>query len=123
MADKKQENPVTRTVKEGGETADATVKEAGKLAGDTMTTAGKTVQSGERAVTGVAREGIRDVRTVGGEAGGVAKGAVEGTLDAADEIGSKGGSMAKKAAENIAATPHDVAKSAWTGKPESEKKK
>jgi hypothetical protein len=100
MKDKKHENPVTHTVKEGGETADATVKEAGKLAGDTMTAAGKTVESGERAVTGVAREGLRDV----------------------DEVGSKAGGMAKKAAENIAATPHDVAKSAWTGKPESEKK-
>jgi hypothetical protein len=44
-------------------------------------------------------------------------------LDDVDEIGSQGGSMAKKAAENIAATPHDVAKSAWTGEPESEKKK
>ena len=97
---KKKENPVTRGVKEGGETADATVKEAGKLAGETMTAAGKTVESGERAVTGVASEGIRDVGKVGGEAGG----------------------LAKDAAENIAATPRDVAKSAWTGKPESEKK-
>ncbi|HEV8671780.1 MAG TPA: hypothetical protein VGS01_13720 [Candidatus Limnocylindria bacterium] len=101
MAEKKQENPLTRTVKEGGETAQATVKEAGKLAGDAMTSAGKTVESGERAVTGVVSEGLDDV----------------------DEIGSQGGSMAKKAAENIAATPHDVAKSAWTGEPESEKKK
>jgi len=101
VKDKNKDNPVTRVAKEGGETADATVKEAGKLAGDTMTTAGKTVESGERAVTGVAREGIRDVGKIGGEAGGVAK----------------------KAAENVAATPHDVAKSAWTGKPESEKDK
>jgi hypothetical protein len=100
VKDKKQ-NPVTHVVKEGGETADATVKEAGKLAGDTMTTAGKTIESGERAATGVAREGIRDVGEVGGEAGG----------------------LAKKAAENIAATPRDVAKSAWTGKPESDKEK
>jgi len=99
MKDKK-ENPVTHVVKEGGETADATVKETGKLAGDTMTAAGRTVQSGERAVTGVAHEGLRDV----------------------DKIGSQAGGMAKKAAENVAATPHDVAKSAWTGKPESEKK-
>ncbi len=99
--EKKKENPVSHTVKEGGETADTTVKEAGKLAGDTMTTAGKTVEAGERSVTGVAREGIRDVGVVGGEAGG----------------------LAKKAAENVAATPHDVAKSAWTGKPESDKEK
>jgi hypothetical protein len=98
MADKK-ENPITRGMEAGGETADATVKEAGKLAGDTMTSAGKTIQSGERAATGVASEGLRDVGKVGGEAGG----------------------MAKDAAENIAATPHDVAKSAWTGKPESKK--
>jgi NTP pyrophosphatase (non-canonical NTP hydrolase) len=122
MADKKHENPVTRTVEETGETADATIKETGKLAGSAMTTAGKTVESGERAVTGVASEGIRDVRKVGGEAGDLAKDTAKGTLDAADEIASKGGGMAKKAAENIAATPHDVAKSAWTGKPESEKK-
>ena len=99
--DKKKENPVTHGMKEGGETADAAVKEAGKLAGDTMTTAGKTVESGERAVTGVATEGIRDAGKIGGEAGG----------------------LAKKAAENVAATPHDIAKSAWTGKPESDKKK
>jgi hypothetical protein len=97
----KDKNPVTRAVEETGETADATVKEAGKFAGDTMTTAGKTVQSGERAVTGVATEGIRDV----------------------DKIGSEAGGLAKKGAENIAATPHDLAKSAWTGKPESEKDK
>jgi hypothetical protein len=100
MAEKNQDNPVTKGVKEGGETAEATVTEAGKLGGSTLTAAGKTVESGEHAVTGVASEGIRDVRKVGGEAGG----------------------MAKDAAENIAATPHDVAKSAWTGKPESEKK-
>jgi hypothetical protein len=98
MGDK--ENPITQGVKSGGDTADATVKEAGKLAGDTMTAAGKTIESGERAATSVVGEGIRDVGKVGGEAGGLAKGA----------------------AENIAATPHDVAKSAWTGKPESEKK-
>jgi len=99
--DKDKENPVERAVKAGGDTADTTVKEAGKLAGDTMTTAGKTVESGERAVTGVTTEGIRDVGKISGEAGG----------------------LAKKGAENIAATPHDVAKSAWTGKPESEKDK
>ncbi len=123
MTDKKQENPLTRTVKSGGETADATIKEAGKLAGGAMTTAGKTVESGERAVTGVASEGIRDVGKVGGEAGGLAKDTAKGTLDAADEIGRKGGRMAKDAAENVAATPHDLAESAWTGKTESEKKK
>jgi hypothetical protein len=99
MADK-HENPVTHGVKEGGETADATVKETGKLAGSAMTTAGKTVESGEHAVTGVAREGIRDVGKVGGDAGHVAK----------------------DAAENVAAAPHDIGKAAWTGKPESEKK-
>ncbi len=98
MGDK--ENLVTKGVKAGGDTADETVKEAGKLAGDTMKTAGKTVESGERAAAGVAGEGIRDVGKVGGEAGG----------------------LAKDAAENIAATPHDIGKAAWTGKPESEKK-
>ncbi|HEX9437983.1 MAG TPA: hypothetical protein VGA16_12610 [Candidatus Limnocylindria bacterium] len=101
MAEKERDNPVTKTVKEAGETADATVEETGKVAGGAMTTAGKTVEAGERAVTGVASEGIRDIRKVGGEAGG----------------------LAKDAAENIAATPRDVAKSAWTGKPESEKDK
>jgi hypothetical protein len=121
MGDKNKENPVTRTVKAGGETADATVKEAGKMAGGAMATAGKTIESGERAATGVASEGIRDVRKLGGEAGDLAKDAAEGTLDAADEIGSKAGGMAKKAAENVAASPRDVAKSAWTGKPESKK--
>ena len=122
MGDKKKENPVTQTVKEGGESADATVKEAGKLAGGTMTAAGKTIESGERAATGVASEGLHDVRKVGGETGELVKNAAEGTLDATDEIASKAGGMAKKAAENVAATPRDVAKSAWTGKPESEKK-
>ena len=98
MGDK--ENPVTKGVKAGGDTADETVKETGKLAGDTMKTAGKTVESGERAAAGVASEGIRDVGKVGGEAGG----------------------LAKDAAENVAATPHDIGKAAWTGKPESGKK-
>jgi len=121
MGDKKKENPVTRTVKEGGETADATVKEAGKLAGGAMATAGKTIESGERAATGVAREGLHDVGTGGGETGELVKDAAEGPLDATDEIASKAGGMAKKAAENVAATPRDVAKSAWTGKPESKK--
>jgi hypothetical protein len=93
----KKENLVSRGIKEGGETADETVKEAGKLAGDAMTTAGKTIESGERAATGVASEGLHDVGKVGGEAG----------------------AMAKKGAEEIAAAPHDIAKSAWTGKPES----
>ena len=97
MGDK--ENPVTKGVKAGGDTADEAVKETGKLAGDTMKTAGKTIESGERAAAGVASEGIRDVGKVGGEAGG----------------------LAKDAAENIAATPHDIGKAAWTGKPESEK--
>ena len=78
----------------------ATIKEAGKLAGGAMATAGKTVETGEHAVTGVVDEGLDDV----------------------NKIGSKAGGMAKKAAENVAATPHDVVKSAWTGKPESEKK-
>ena len=98
MGDK--ENMVSKGVKAGGDTADDTVKEAGKLAGDTMKTAGKTIESGERAATGVVSEGIHDVGKVGGEAGG----------------------LAKDAAENIAATPHDIGKAAWTGKPESEKK-
>jgi len=121
VGDKNKENPVTHTVKESGETADATVKEAGKLAGGTMTAAGKTIESGERAVTGVAREGIHDVKKVGGDTGELVKDAAEGTLDATDEIASKAGGMAKKAAENVAATPHDIAKSAWTGKPEDKK--
>ena len=98
MGDK--ENLISKGVKAGGDTADETVKEAGKLAGDTMKTAGKTIESGERAATGVVSEGIHDVGKVGGQAGG----------------------LAKDAAENIAATPHDVAKAAWTGKPESQKK-
>jgi hypothetical protein len=98
VANDKRDNPIEKGVKAGGETVDETVKEAGKLAGDTMTTGGKTIQSGERAVTGVAREGIRDVGKVGGEAGGVAK----------------------KAVENVAAEPKDIMDSAKTGKPKSE---
>ena len=100
MANKNQKgNPLERGVKAGGETVDETVKEVGKLGGDAMTTAGKTIESGEHAATGVVSEGLHDVGKLGGEAGG----------------------MAKDAAENIAATPHDVAKAAWTGKPESKK--
>jgi hypothetical protein len=119
MADKdEKKNPVTKTVEEGGETVDATIKETGKVAGGAMTTAGKTVESGERAVTGVASEGIRDVKKVGGEAGDLAKDTAKGTLDAADEISSKAGGIAKKDVENVAAMPHDVIKSAKTGKPE-----
>ena len=98
MGDK--ENMVSKGIKAGGDTADETVKESGKLAGDTMKTAGKTIQSGEHAATGVASEGIRDVGKVGGEAGG----------------------LAKNAAENVAATPHDMGKAAWTGKTDSQKK-
>ena len=100
MAENKKDNPIERGVKETGETAGTTIKEAGKLAGGAMATAGKTVETGEHAVTGVVDEGLDDV----------------------NKIGSKAGGMAKKAAENVAATPHDVVKSAWTGKPESEKK-
>lgn len=89
-------NPVTKLVKEGGETADATIDTAGKLASGTITNTGKVIRSGEHAVTGVAVDAVEGVGEVGGEVGG----------------------LAKKAATNIAATPHDIIKSAATGTPQ-----
>ncbi len=98
--DKKKDNPVTSTVKEGGKTVDATVDTVGKSASNAFTETGKTIGSAERAATNVGTGAIHGVDKVGGEAGGLVKGAAMGTLDAADDVGSKAGGMAKKAATN-----------------------
>ena len=117
MADKK-ENPVIKTVKEGGKTADAAVDTVGKTASNALTETGETVGSAERAATGVGTGAIQGVRKVGEEAGDLARDGAMGTLDAVDDVGSKAGGMAKKAATNTAALPHDIIKSAKTGEPE-----
>ena len=95
MPENKQ-NPVTTLIKEGGETADATMDTAGKLASGTITNAEKVIRSGEHAVTHVAVDAVKGVGEVGGEVGG----------------------LAKKTATNVAATPHDIIKSAATGTPQ-----
>jgi hypothetical protein len=91
----KKDNPVTTLVKEGGQTADATVDATGKLASHTLTDVGKVGQSAERAATGIGTGAIDGVGKMGGAAGGLAKDAVT----------------------NAATLPHDVIKSAETGKP------
>lgn len=90
-----KDNPLTSVVKEGGQTANATVDTAGKLASHTATDIGKAGQSAERAATGIGTGAIGGVGKVGGAAGGLAKDAVM----------------------NAATVPHDVIKSAETGKP------
>jgi hypothetical protein len=94
MAEKK-DNPVTSVVKEGGQTADATLDTAGKMASHGITDVGKVGQSAERAATGLGTGAVHGVGKVGGEAGG----------------------LAKEAVMNTATVPHDVIKSAETGKP------
>ena len=94
MPDKK-DNPVTTIVKEGGETADATVDATGKLASHVVKDVGKAAESTERAAVGVGTGAIDGVGKVGGEAGG----------------------LAKKTVMNTATIPHDVIKSAESGKP------
>jgi hypothetical protein len=96
MPESKKDNPVIGAVKESGRTADATVDVVGKTGSNVVTETGKTVQSAERAVTGVGTGAIRGVGKMGGEAGG----------------------LAKKAVTNTAALPHDIIKSAKTGEPE-----
>jgi len=96
MPESKKDNPVIGAVKESGRTADATVDVVGKTGSNVVTETGKTVQSAERAVTGVGTGAIRGVGKMGGEAGG----------------------LAKKAVTNTAALPHDIVKSAKTGEPE-----
>jgi hypothetical protein len=96
MADKdKKDNPISSLVKEGGETADATVDTIGKTGSNVITETGKVGQSAERAVTGVGTGAIKTVGKVGGAAGGLAK---DATMEAAT-------------------IPHDLAKSATSGKP------
>jgi len=95
MTEIKKDNPITSVVKEGGQTANATVDTAGKLASHTATDIGKVGTSAERAVTGVGTGAIDGVGKVGGAAGGLAKDAVM----------------------NAATIPHDVIKSAESGKP------
>jgi hypothetical protein len=94
MAEKK-DNPVTSVVKEVGQTGGATVDTAGKLASHAITDVGKVGQSAERAATAVGTGAIHGVGKVAGEAGGLAKDAVM----------------------NTATIPHDVIKSAESGKP------
>jgi hypothetical protein len=94
MAENK-DNPVTSVVKKVGQTANATLDTAGKLASHAITDVGKVGQSAERAATGVGTGAIHVVGKVGGEAGGLAKDAVMKT----------------------ATIPHDVIKSAESGKP------
>jgi len=96
MPESKKDNPVIGAVKESGRTADATVDVVGKTGSNVVTETGKTVQSAERAVTGVGTGAIHGVGKMGGEAGG----------------------LAKKAVTNTAALPHDIIKSAKTGEPE-----
>lgn len=95
MTDKNQ-NPIERTIKGAGDTADTTVDTAAKVGSNVITESGKVIKSTEHAVGGVAEEGLDDI----------------------DDVASKAGGMAKKAAENTAALPHDLYKSATTGKPE-----
>jgi len=95
MPEIKKDNPVTTLVKEGGQTADATVDATGKLASHVITDVGKVGQSAEHAVVGVGTGAIAGVGKVGGEAG----------------------DLAKKAVMNTATIPHDVIKSAESGKP------
>jgi hypothetical protein len=91
----KKDNPVTSVVKEVGQTADATVDTAGKFASHTVTDVGKVGQSAERAATSVGTGAVHGVGKVGGEAGNLAKDAVM----------------------KAATIPHDVIKSAESGKP------
>ena len=96
MADKdKKDNPISSLVKEGGETADATVDTIGKTGSNVITETGKVGQSAERAVTGIGTGAVKTVGKVGGAAGGLAK---DATMEAAT-------------------IPHDIAKSATSGKP------
>ncbi|MEP7004267.1 MAG: hypothetical protein ABI888_06975 [Chloroflexota bacterium] len=90
-----KQNPVSHAVKEVGQVADTTVKEAGTIGGDIIGETGKLGVSAEHAVTNVG----------------------SGAIHGVDKMGSEAGSLGKKAVENVAALPHDVIKSAETGKP------
>ena len=92
----KKDNPLSKGVKETGKTVDDTVDTVGKTGSNV----------------------VEEVREVGEDAGDFARDGAMGTLDAADDVGSKAGRMAKKAATNTAALPHDIIKSAKTGEPE-----
>jgi hypothetical protein len=90
----KKDNPATVLVKEGGQTANATVDATGKLASHAVTDVGKVGQSAEHAATGIGTGAIGGVGKIAGAAGGLAK---DGVMTAAT-------------------IPHDIVKSAESGK-------
>lgn len=114
----KKDNPLSKGVKETGKTVDDTVDTVGKTASNVFTETGKTAGSATRAATDVGTGAVKGVREVGEDAGDLVRDGAMGTLDAADDVGSKAGRMGKKAVTNTAALPHDIIKSAKTGEPE-----